>query len=137
KLPIHTGVPQGSILGPLLFLVYINDLSSCINFNNSSVIQFADDSTVLCGAPSIQELQDTANELLHRLNSWVSHNRMAVNVQKTHIMIFSPSMSLNTIKPIIQFNNATLSTVDKVKILGVTFDPKLTFKEHVTNLRKT
>src|SRR5690606_10465097 len=137
RLCISNGVPQGSILGPLLFLMYINDLAPCILYKDSFVVQFADDSTVICSGQTISEIESIANETLKRLNCWVLHNKMAVNADKTNTMLFTPSSLQKSVPSSIKFQNVTLATVEQVKILGVTFDSKLSFKQHIGNIRQT
>ena len=85
---ISCGVSQGPVLGPLLFLIYIND-----TFNSSKVFSFhlfADDTSILCEHKSLNELQDIVNIELSKLSKWLNTNRLSLNVKKTNFVIFRP-----------------------------------------------
>src|SRR5690606_14834141 len=86
---------------------------------------------------TISEIESIANETLKRLNCWVFHNKMAVNAEKTNTTLFTPSSLRKSVPPSIKFKNVTLATVEQVKILGVTFDSKLSFEQHIGNIRQT
>jgi len=85
---IKYGVPQGSVLGPLLFLIYINDLSHSIN--NSTVHHFADDTNFLCINKSLTQLCKKVNSDLHNLCHWLNSNRISPNINKTEFTVFHP-----------------------------------------------
>ena len=85
---ITCGVPQGSILGPLLFLLYINDIASVSSALFS--ILFADDTTLFCRAKSLHELSTVINYELSNVMKWLNANRLSLNIDKTHFMIFRP-----------------------------------------------
>ena len=87
------GVPQDSILGPLLFLIYINDLSKAIIF--SSVHHFADDTNILYVSSSLKDINKKINHDLSNLVQWLRTNKISLNVGKTEIVIFK-SHSINT-----------------------------------------
>ena len=80
------GVPQGSVLGPKLFLTYLNDITNASNL--LKFILFADDTTILCSHANIQELEKTLNHELSKLNNWFSANKLSLNVAKTNNTIF-------------------------------------------------
>ena len=85
---ITCGVPQGSILGPLLFLLYINDISSVSSILFS--ILFADDTTLFYSSKNLQELSDVINNELSMMMEWLNANRLSLNIDKTNFMIFRP-----------------------------------------------
>ena len=87
KQYIRCGVPQGSILGPLLFLIYINDLCSiCVN---TMPLLFADDTNLFASGTDLKSLQACVNKDLSAIAEWLKANKLSLNVKKTHIIWFS------------------------------------------------
>ena len=127
-LEVLLGVPQGSILGPLLFNIFINDL--LIVFERF-ICNFADDNTIFSCGESTEEVISHLKSLLHEALKWFSANMLVVNPKKFQMMFLGcPSVDIQ-----IKINNdITLHALDTVKLLGVTIDNKLSFKTHVANL---
>ena len=90
-LDITRDVPQGSILGPLLFLIYVTDIA-----NHSKVIVFADDTTIFSQSKSIHSLYKNVNSDLAELSNWFRANKLALNVNKSNYMLFRSNATLDT-----------------------------------------
>ena len=87
SLPIACGVPQGSILGPLLFLIYINDLQMCTSFSTTKM--YADDTCLFASAQDPSVLQNNLNEGLNKVLSWLHANKLTLNIKKTKYLIIA------------------------------------------------
>ena len=129
---IKTGVPQGSILGPLFFLLYVNELPDIQN--NVDFTLFADDTTVVCSSSCYSELICKANAVLSKLYDWTINNRLSFNARKTtSLLITNRTRDIET--PSVLNVNSNQVWYDKcVKFLGVTIDYKLSFSCHIDSI---
>ena len=134
---IQHGVPQGSILGPLLFLVYINDFYSCLEHGES--VMFADDTNVFINHKHINEVYNKAQHELNNITYWLSANRLSLNISKTKYIIFNSNRkkySRNNTIAVPCINNIPLERVDTMSFLGVILQENLSWKPHILNLLK-
>ena len=135
--PVTHGVPQGSILGPLLFITFMNDLPLHIN---STLDMYADDSTIHVSAKTVEELEYVLNQELTNVQNWCQINRMAVNADKTKVMLittYQKETKLPTSEINVSFNGTKLENVKSEKLLGVTIDKHLNWKDHINKTAKT
>jgi hypothetical protein len=125
------GVPQGSILGPLLFLLFIDDLKELILKGNLQL--FADDIAIVYSEKNWADVEQAMNQDLEEIRNWMSRNKLAVNIRKSNFIIFgnTETPDLN-----IHFGDESLNLVFKVKYLGVWIDSRLNFVDHIDFLRK-
>ena len=131
-MPITHGVPQGSILGPLLFILYNNDLSN-VSENLFSIL-FADDTTVLIEGTHINTMIATLNCELAKLTEWLNANKLSINVSKSHYMVFHRSRrKIN--KGNILLDTTILSQVTFTKFLGVILDGKQKWTHHISYIK--
>ena len=129
---VNCGVPQGSILGPLLFLLYINDLNQAIKF--CKVHHFADDTNLLCLSNSIKKLNKLVNADLKHLPNWLNANKISLNVKKTEMIIFKSKQRKLEGDFKIKLCGKILDPTESVKYLGVKIDANLTWQHHVNDL---
>ena len=122
-------MPQGSVLGPLLFLQYINDLHVAIK--HCKVHHFADDTNLLIINKSLKRLNKLLNIDLKNLTNWLNANKISLNVSKTELIIFKPKRKPLDFNMKIKLNGKRLYPTDSVKYLGVKIDSKLDWKSHV------
>ena len=145
-LEISTGVPQGSILGPLLFLIYINDLPLC---SELIALLFADDTTLILSDPDIDSLIARVNSAFKLVCNFFRYNKLALHPAKTKFMLFTNSNEVKNknFNIVLDFNNddsvpdPTLvsnlervnvdSKIPAIKFLGIFIDPQLSFKFHI------
>ena len=127
---ISVGVPQGSILGPLLFSIYINDLPTCLK--HTSVTLFADDTALYCSAKSSTELQQMLNEDLASVAEWLNDHKLTLNAAKSKFMIIRSSQRLKSLGKIsLQVCDEFLDKADCYKYLGIIINETLTCSDHV------
>ena len=129
---ITNGVPQGSILGPLLFLVYINDLPNIIN-NTTTPILFADDTSIIVKNSNFKDFQTNMAVAFETINTWFKVNSLTINVEKTHYIQFragnTPSYDIN-----IDCDNNLITSVDNIKFLGIHLQDSIKWNCHIEHI---
>ena len=123
------GVPQGSILGPIFFIIYFNDLPACSN--KLEFILFADDTSIFFEHSDLDVLTSHLNNQLHNVSTWLKANKLSISVKKTKLMIFRLNQKTLPITRQIIIENNVLEQVDNTKFLRVYTDQHLTWKTHV------
>ena len=139
---VNFGVPQGSILGPLLFTLYINSLSSVITNSNAEVTlyaMYADDTAIFVKGKSVSNINDIMNTEISKVAKWLNENFLTLNVKKTKGMLLcnSQKMTRRDTDLEVYINNPLIDNVGKFKYLGVWLDPALTWNEQIDKISKT
>ena len=134
------GVPQGSILGLLLFTMYINDLPSHVNKNTFKICLYADDTAIFVRGQNVNEINRILNDELAKVSDWLNNNKLTLNVKKTKVMLFGSKIKLSRINDIldVKIKNSCVEQVNSFKYHGVYLDPSITCYmdcsfQHVTN----
>ena len=127
--PVKGGVPQGSALGPLLFLIYVNAMPSLVKCGR--LLQFADDTTLICSGDTHNEVQQQLEHNLKLLLFWINSSKMKLNTSKSSLMWFKPKQSSCAPHPPVFIDNHQLQEVEEQKYLGIVFDSKLQWRSQI------
>ena len=133
-LEITCGVPQGSILGPLLFLIHINDLYRA---SNLMTIMFADDTNLFLSNRNINHLFHDMNIELKKISDWFKSNKLSLNIEKTKYILFHPVSKKNVLPckmPVLILDNIPIKRITYTNFLGIIIDENLLWKYHIDNL---
>ena len=137
-MKVEFGVPQGSVLGPLLFLIYINDIVNC-SPNAGEFILFADDTNIFVSAKTCNEVYGIANNLLNSLTMYMNANKLHINMTKCSYILFKTKGKLNE-EPSpdihLTINKTIIKRVKHAKFLGVIIDEKLSWDQHISDLKR-
>jgi len=123
------GVPQGSVLGPLLFLIYVNDIGNAVPYQ--AVKLFADDTNLFVFGDSLADIENQASNCVCALNNWFVSNKLSLNLSKTCFMIFSPKP---VSKQSLVVNAQLVELVSNCKYLGIIIDDQLKWVPHIDNI---
>ena len=132
KRKLEYGVPQGSILGPLLFVIYINDIPRIQQF--AKFILYADDANIILTGKNLIEIEEKFTQLSTALVDWVGCNGLSLNIKKTNYIIFSRKRTLDyTFQP--KVNNKPIEQKHAARFLGVIIDSKLDWTQHIRAMK--
>ena len=131
---IRCGVPQGSILGPLLFILYINDLPKTTRL--AECLFFADDTSIFYSNSDPDHVASVMNSELTKISLWMKSNKLSVNIKKTNYVIFKPKQKSVRMSSQISLDSIPLKQVTEVKFLGIYIDEGLTWKSHISYICK-
>lgn len=131
-MQIQCGIPQGSVLGPKLFILYINDIcdvSKLLNF-----VLFADDTNFYSSGNDLKELVKSMEQEMVKLKEWFNINKLSLNLKKTKFMIFGKrKKDENTV---LSIAGTSIERVKEIRFLGVLLDEGLTWKSHISHIQK-
>ena len=130
------GIPQGTILGPLLFLIYINDLPNCLVHSRPRM--YADDTHLTFASNNLDDIEYHLNLDLAKVNKWLIANRLTLNQSKTEFMLIGARQRLCTLQsaPCLAIDNVPIKQVSQIKSLGVHIDENLSWNIHIEEVAK-
>ena len=135
KLPVLCGVPQGSVLGPLFFILYINDVQAAVRGTNIQL--YADDTVILESGHGADEIVRRLQPSLNKYSKWCHTNKLSLNASKTKLMVFGTRQRIKRCKDVlVSLEGARLQLVPSYKYLGFMLDSTLSFTCHVNNVTK-
>ena len=132
----NKGVPQGSVLGPLLFNVYVSSLHDAARAKNVSLPSFADDFTLYSIRPTMTEAADAATSALQDISILLEEKGLTISEEKSASMMIASSSSTNAPKPLMYLNDSPIKMVSQAVLLGVTVDENLTWSAHIDALHR-
>lgn len=133
---IKYGVPQGSILGPVLFLCYIKGLPDTVSNLNSHMCLYADDSNLIISHKSLNEIEKISNENLISINNYFGNRKLLINTDKTSFMSFGTHKYKSDSQLMIKVHNTQIGKVNQIKFLGLTLDGSLSWDRHIQVIKK-
>ena len=136
KRPISCGVPQGSVLGPLLFLIYVNDITNCSNLFDFHFHMLADDTNLLYSNKSLKTLESKINTHLVHVNTLLDCNKLSLNIDKTNYVIFHPPQKKLPLSIQMLINNKIVKQEKSIKYLGIFINSHLSWKTHISHISK-
>ena len=128
---ITCGIPQGSILGPLLFIIYINDLPNCLKHTTPRM--FADDTSLTAVGKTFNEAEEIANKDLKNVKAWLSSNKLSLNIAKAEYLLIGsrPKIKRMDVQPTVKIDTCPIKRVKCAKMLGVEIDEHLNWEKHI------
>ena len=134
RIATQCGVPQGSILGPLFFILYINDLPNASHLVKP--LLFADDTSICYASSDPIVLATVLNEALLNISTWMKANKLSVNIDKTNYIIFQPTQKKSTYEILLLLDDRLITQKKQIKFLGVLLDENLSWKPHINYVCK-
>ena len=131
---IPCGVPQGSVLGPLLFLLYINDFCNCTEAFDFHL--FADDTNLFCSHKELKQLEAEINNNLGFVNTWLCANKLSLNIQKTNFVIFHPPQKRSVDTVSLKISDNVIKQESYIKYLGIYLDCSLSWNTQIHQVAK-
>nr|CAH7730708.1 unnamed protein product [Callosobruchus chinensis] len=135
-ITLKCGIPQGTILGPILFLIFINDM---LNYDQCKILSYADDTVLICESDSWLAVHGQAQKAINDIKAWLHENKLCLNISKTKFMCFSPTRAsaAQNVQPL-KINNITeeIEQTHIIKYLGLFVDENLKWTAHIENLAK-